>query len=89
MESADCAIGYEAANMVYKGAIGFKDDYVEHIMYHRCLSTVSYTHLDVYKRQDRILFQCCRESIISTIITELFLVPRESLLIFDVILENR
>ena len=24
MESADCAIGYEAANMVYKGAIGFK-----------------------------------------------------------------
>ena len=22
MESADCAIGYEAANMVYKGAIG-------------------------------------------------------------------
>ena len=22
--------------MVYKGAIGFKDDYVEHIMYHRC-----------------------------------------------------
>lgn len=40
MESADCAIGYEAANMVYKGAIGFKDDYVEHIMYHRCLSTL-------------------------------------------------
>ena len=38
---------------------------------------------------DRIFFQCCRESIISTIITELFLVPRESLLIFDVILENR
>ena len=37
MESADCAIGYEAANMVYKGVIGFKDDYVEHIMYHRCL----------------------------------------------------
>lgn len=40
MESADCAIGYEAANMVYKGAIGFKDDYIEHIMYHRCLSTL-------------------------------------------------
>ena len=40
MESADCAIGYEAANMVYTGAIGFKDDYVEHIMYHRCLSTL-------------------------------------------------
>lgn len=40
MESADCAIGYEAANMVYKGVIGFKEDYVEHIMYHRCLSTL-------------------------------------------------
>lgn len=40
MESADCAIGYEAANMVYKGVIGFKDDYLEHIMYHRCLSTL-------------------------------------------------
>lgn len=31
MESADCAIGYEAANMVYKGLIGYRDDYVEHI----------------------------------------------------------
>ncbi len=41
MESADCAIGYEAANMVYKGVIGFKDDYLEHIMYHRCLSTLN------------------------------------------------
>ena len=41
MESADCAIGYEAANMVYKGAVGFKEDYLEHIMYHRCLSTLN------------------------------------------------
>ena len=32
MESADCAIGYEAANMVYKGLIGYRDDYVEHIL---------------------------------------------------------
>ncbi len=31
MESADCAIGYEAANMVYKGPIGFHDEYVSHI----------------------------------------------------------
>lgn len=31
MESADCAIGYEAAHMVYKGLIGYRDDYVEHI----------------------------------------------------------
>lgn len=41
MESADCAIGYEAANMVYKGAVGFKEEYLEHIMYHRCLSTLN------------------------------------------------
>ena len=27
MDSADCAIGYEAANMVYKGLIGYRDDY--------------------------------------------------------------
>lgn len=40
MESADCAIGYEAAHMVYKGVVGFKDDYLEHIIYHRCLSTL-------------------------------------------------
>ena len=30
-QSADCAIGYEAANMVYKGLIGYRDDYIEHI----------------------------------------------------------
>ena len=27
MDSADCAIGYEAANMVYKSLIGCRDDY--------------------------------------------------------------
>ena len=31
METADCAIGYEAANMVYKGLVGYRDDYIEHI----------------------------------------------------------
>ncbi len=36
MESADCAIGYEAANMVYKGLIGFHDEYVAHIELGRC-----------------------------------------------------
>lgn len=36
MESADCAIGYEAANMVYKGLVGFHDEYVAHIEYGRC-----------------------------------------------------
>ncbi len=40
MESADCAIGYEAANMVYKGVIGFREDYLEHMEHHRCLSTL-------------------------------------------------
>lgn len=35
--SADCAIGYEAANMVLKGVLGFKNDYVEHIINDRCI----------------------------------------------------
>lgn len=35
--SADCAIGYEAANMVLKGVKGFKNDYVEHIVNNRCI----------------------------------------------------
>ncbi|MFR1983662.1 MAG: NADH-ubiquinone oxidoreductase-F iron-sulfur binding region domain-containing protein [Christensenellaceae bacterium] len=33
--SADCAIGYEAANMVLKGIRGFRDDFVEHIEHGR------------------------------------------------------
>ena len=41
MESADCAIGYEAANMVYKGLIGYRDDYVEHIQNGRCTCAYS------------------------------------------------
>lgn len=36
METADCAIGYEAANMIYKGLIGFHDEYVAHIELGRC-----------------------------------------------------
>ena len=39
MDSADCAIGYEAANMVYKGLIGYRDEYVEHIKNGRCTCT--------------------------------------------------
>lgn len=35
--SADCAIGYEAANMVLKGVQGFRDDYEEHILRGRCI----------------------------------------------------
>ncbi|MCD7841555.1 MAG: FAD-dependent oxidoreductase, partial [Lachnospiraceae bacterium] len=34
--SADCAIGYEAANMVLKGLRGFRDDFEEHVLRHRC-----------------------------------------------------
>lgn len=39
--SADCAIGREAAKMVLRGVIGFKDDYLEHINHHRCLCTLN------------------------------------------------
>lgn len=41
MNSADCAIGYEAANMVYKGVVGYRDDYIEHIRHGRCTCTYS------------------------------------------------
>lgn len=34
--SSDCAIGYEAANMVLKGIKGFRDDYEEHILHGKC-----------------------------------------------------
>src|SRR5690606_29836282 len=34
--SADCAIGYEAANMVLQGVEGFRDDFEEHILRGRC-----------------------------------------------------
>ncbi len=36
-DTADCAIGREAANMVLKGVKGFRDDYMEHVIKHRCL----------------------------------------------------
>lgn len=39
MEASDCAIGYEAAKMVYKGLIGYRDDYEEHIKNGRCTCT--------------------------------------------------
>ncbi len=35
-ETADCAIGQEAARMVLKGVRGFRDDYLEHIRHGRC-----------------------------------------------------
>ena len=39
IESADCAIGYEAAHMVYKGLVGYRDEYIEHIRHGRCTCT--------------------------------------------------
>ncbi|MCD8108491.1 MAG: FAD-dependent oxidoreductase [Clostridiales bacterium] len=34
--SADCAIGFEAANMVLSGLEGFEEDYLSHVQRHRC-----------------------------------------------------
>ena len=36
-DSADCAIGYEAAHMVLKGVRGFREDYEEHVRTGRCI----------------------------------------------------
>lgn len=41
VNSADCAIGYEAANMVLKGVLGFKTDYIEHIVNDRCICNLN------------------------------------------------
>ena len=35
-DSADCAIGYEAAHMVLAGLDGFREDYVHHIEHGKC-----------------------------------------------------
>lgn len=39
--SADCAIGYEAANMVLRGLEGFRDDYVAHIKNGKCTNHIT------------------------------------------------
>ena len=36
LKTADCAIGYEAAEMVLKGVMGFRDDYLSHIRTSKC-----------------------------------------------------
>ena len=41
-DSADCAIGYEAAHMVLKGVRGFREDYEEHILHGRCICGLSH-----------------------------------------------
>ena len=39
-ESADCAIGRDAAQLVLSGFEGFRDDYVNHVQHHRCLASL-------------------------------------------------
>ncbi|MDO4466943.1 MAG: NAD(P)-binding protein [Bacillota bacterium] len=41
VDSADCAIGFEAARMILKGLVGFREDYIEHITNNRCVSTLN------------------------------------------------
>ena len=41
-DSADCAIGYEAAHMVLRGVRGFREDYEEHVLHGRCISGLSH-----------------------------------------------
>ena len=38
VNTADCAIGRDAARLVLDGLDGFRDDYEEHIQHHRCLA---------------------------------------------------
>ncbi len=38
--SADCAIGFEAANMVLRGLKGYRDDFESHIKYHTCADNI-------------------------------------------------
>ena len=38
--TADCAIGIDAAHLVLMGLKGFKDDYEEHVFHHRCLGSL-------------------------------------------------
>lgn len=40
VQSADCAIGIEAAKIVLSGVRGFRDDYIEHAVNNRCLGSL-------------------------------------------------
>ena len=40
VDTADCAIGMDAANLVLMGLRAFRDDYEEHILHHRCLGSL-------------------------------------------------
>ena len=40
VDTADCAIGIDAAQLVLMGLKGFRDDSEEHILHHRCLGSL-------------------------------------------------
>ena len=40
VETADCAIGIDAGQLVLMSMKGFRDDYEEHILHHRCLGSL-------------------------------------------------
>ena len=40
VETADCAIGIDAGQLVLMSLKGFRDDYEEHILHHRCLGSL-------------------------------------------------
>lgn len=40
VDSADCVIGTDAANLVLLGLKGFREDYLEHVKHHRCLGNL-------------------------------------------------
>ena len=40
VNTADCAIGRDAARLVVDGLEGFRDDYEEHVKHHRCLASL-------------------------------------------------
>ena len=40
-DSADCAIGYEAAHMVLAGLDGFEEEYLHHIKHHKCSYSIT------------------------------------------------
>lgn len=40
VDTADCAIGINAAQLVLMGLSGFREDYEEHILHHRCLGSL-------------------------------------------------
>ncbi len=42
VNTADCAIGRDAARLVVDGLEGFRDDYEEHILHQRCLAELKY-----------------------------------------------